>query len=509
MSKLDGRILESYVHNTPVRPFSMTDDGRMVIEQMKGREEAQRFHEKMIGLQQDSLDALVKIHGGQQFVQHRELDRERTSQIMSHLGSQMYGASRELFMSLSDDFSYAMENNMSGLGELIVAEGEKNRREAQTRHQESLNLARGTNERLDALLDWQEASLDKLTEIDEDIVDLGVVMGNFVDQFEFSMSVLIEQMGGIENAIAEAAAHIGESVEIAVQDISYTIETQGNEIRQVLRDNNARTIQAIGIAANTSSTIMTEAVSDQGARIVAKIDERGDALQRTIVNEISRGTINVVQGMTQMGSVLHANLSSANQLLAEANDLTRTEFSRKGRHHFEAGLQCLQNAVMAEDVRDALKSLRKASKIQPDSYEVKYAIGTAYAVLEELDQAFSFLRRAGDQARTRNKVFALKSYFDALDVLRKSGQIDDGYVFLEEIANYGLYQKAIIDKNLACLFEDDDLEGCRELFEIHLTAHPVLFDEFIDGQRFAKLSPEEKISFLIVFANFRNAFALN
>ena len=82
-----GRFTEKFFHDTPLRPFSDSPDGRTVIELHDRDKKASRFEERSLALQGDTLKALTQLHGGSTVSREDFLQNQQESHnLMRGLG---------------------------------------------------------------------------------------------------------------------------------------------------------------------------------------------------------------------------------------------------------------------------------------------------------------------------------------------------------------------------------------------------------------------------------------
>lgn len=91
MSK-PNRFLESLVHDIPLYPFSHTDDGRIVAELSRSRQENNEFQERSLAIQRSAVDRLAEIHKGSLLVPASDFQSSRTAQILGDVAYEMQNA---------------------------------------------------------------------------------------------------------------------------------------------------------------------------------------------------------------------------------------------------------------------------------------------------------------------------------------------------------------------------------------------------------------------------------
>ena len=81
MADKGSRLVENLIHGTPYYPFTNTPDGRMVTEQYRTRHALEKYQDRSLSLQRDTLKALTGPHGGQTMVSREEFQRTESEKI--------------------------------------------------------------------------------------------------------------------------------------------------------------------------------------------------------------------------------------------------------------------------------------------------------------------------------------------------------------------------------------------------------------------------------------------
>jgi hypothetical protein len=89
-----SKLFEKLAYDIPAYLFTDSPDARIVGETHRARKEAEEYHEKSLALQRRAVERLSELHNNQQQVAPADLQRDKVSEVLYGLASEMHDAYR-------------------------------------------------------------------------------------------------------------------------------------------------------------------------------------------------------------------------------------------------------------------------------------------------------------------------------------------------------------------------------------------------------------------------------
>jgi len=390
--KLKGRFVEQLIYGNPVRPFSTTDDGRVVSELRQSREQAAAAQEQLLAQQRATTALLLQQHNSQNIVPQNQVNQEALwgalgglAAGMEQMNNNQETASGALY-SIEETSRSGFQGLQRGIGALA-------------------RVAQQGNQTQAAILANQIESLDQADELNEEVGEINDNTRELVEVFKDASGRINQGLQQIHADNAQAlqvrkdALALAEKSAIEVKsnqqkalilaqkkaadDLNYQ-HFASQKMDETLRDGknliatgaftNDLLRQVVQLGGNAQNHL--RALQQQEAELV-KLGEQGNAQNVEVISRLQR--------MIELGEIAQDRVDRKLSIIAGNSEIANTKLEklidlgerfidwqqqiivqngmlvRIGIQNTEIGLAQLKQNVRSNDTLDRIKNEQENS----------------------------------------------------------------------------------------------------------------------------------------------------